>query len=171
LRQRLTVIADLVFSTVASAIEEVCSSKPGVRASQFVIDFPVSHPSILRSFREHLQGLKKEAQSALQQPASPTIVALFESISSTPAIVLPWTDMVRICREENVWSIVDAAHSLGQEVGLELSVIDPDFWVTVRWISQLSFARDSRKFRTVVNGFTPKDLVQFFMFLSGECPS
>jgi hercynylcysteine S-oxide lyase len=39
--------------------------------------------------------------------------------------------MVQICREENVLSLVDAAHSIGQQVGLNLSKTAPDFWVSV----------------------------------------
>jgi selenocysteine lyase/cysteine desulfurase len=35
--------------------------------------------------------------------------------------------MVQICKEENALSIVDAAHSIGQEVGLNLGQTSPDF--------------------------------------------
>lgn len=38
--------------------------------------------------------------------------------------------MVKICKEEEVWSVIDAAHSIGQETNLNLAEADPDFWVT-----------------------------------------
>ena len=44
------------------------------------------------------------------------IVAVIDSIASMPGVLLPWQEMVKVCREEGVWSVVDAAHSLGQEV-------------------------------------------------------
>lgn len=126
----LSCIADLVFTTIASAIHDLHHNWPALQISEFIMDLPISHKYILKSFRKHLQQLKEE--SGVPRPPSSKIVVLFESISSTPAIVLPWKDMVRICREEGVWSIVDAAHSLGQEAGLQLSTVDPDFWVAVR---------------------------------------
>jgi len=42
---------------------------------------------------------------------------------------MPWKAMVKICNAEGVTSIVDAAHSLGQEKILNLSETQPDFWV------------------------------------------
>lgn len=54
-----------------------------------------------------------------------------ESITATPSLLLPWKDMVRVCHEEKIWSIVDAAHSLGQEEEINLNEVDPDFWMTV----------------------------------------
>jgi selenocysteine lyase/cysteine desulfurase len=39
--------------------------------------------------------------------------------------------MVAICRDAGVWSVVDAAHSIGQEVDINLSKVKPDFWVSV----------------------------------------
>lgn len=40
--------------------------------------------------------------------------------------------MVQICNEEGVLSIVDAAHSVGQEMGIDLGAVRPDFWISVR---------------------------------------
>jgi hercynylcysteine S-oxide lyase len=44
---------------------------------------------------------------------------------------MPWKEMVKICKEEGVWSVVDAAHSIGQEQGINLSETMADFWVSV----------------------------------------
>ncbi|KAJ7742525.1 hypothetical protein B0H14DRAFT_2988364 [Mycena olivaceomarginata] len=38
--------------------------------------------------------------------------------------------MVQICKEESVPSIIDAAHSIGQEINLGLNKADPDFWTS-----------------------------------------
>jgi selenocysteine lyase/cysteine desulfurase len=58
-------------------------------------------------------------------------VAIIDSIVSTPGVHLPWKEIVAICREEGVWSVVDAAHSVGQEVGINLDETKPDFWFSV----------------------------------------
>jgi len=41
--------------------------------------------------------------------------------------------MVKICAEEGVLSVVDAAHSIGQEMDINLEEANPDFWVTVSY--------------------------------------
>ena len=43
--------------------------------------------------------------------------------------------MVQICKDEGVWSVIDAAHSIGQEVDLDLNNAKPDFWVSVSLLS------------------------------------
>ena len=47
---------------------------------------------------------------------------------------MPWREMVKICREEGVYSVVDAAHSIGQELNIKLDEAQPDFWFSVRYI-------------------------------------
>jgi selenocysteine lyase/cysteine desulfurase len=56
---------------------------------------------------------------------------VIDSIVAQPGALLPWKQLVQICREEGVWSVVDAAHSIGQEVGIDLGKVQPDFWVSV----------------------------------------
>lgn len=47
--------------------------------------------------------------------------------------------MVKICKEEGIWSVVDAAHSIGQEQDIDLRSVEPDFWVSVCAISLNTF--------------------------------
>jgi selenocysteine lyase/cysteine desulfurase len=59
-----------------------------------------------------------------------TIVAVIDAIASNPGVLLPWEEMARICKEEGVYSLIDAAHAIGQ-ISLDLSVSQPDFFVSV----------------------------------------
>lgn len=43
-------------------------------------------------------------------------MVVLDSITATPGALMPWQEMVRVCREEGAWAVVDAAHSIGQEV-------------------------------------------------------
>ena len=43
-------------------------------------------------------------------------VVVIDAISSMPGVLMPWKRMVEICKEQGLWSVVDAAHSIGQEV-------------------------------------------------------
>ena len=78
---------------------------------------------IVDTFRSHLRGIpRKEGQKVL---------AVIDAIVSVPGVVLPWERMVQVCKEENVWSLVDAAHAIGH-IPIDLSSAAPDFWVSVR---------------------------------------
>jgi dTDP-4-amino-4,6-dideoxygalactose transaminase len=63
-------------------------------------------------------------------------VAVIDSIASNPGVLLPWKEMVNICREEGVWTIIDAAHSIGQERNIDVGASGCDFWTTVSCISR-----------------------------------
>lgn len=79
--------------------------------------------NVIQEFKSHLRT----------HPVSPNKkrVAVIDSIISNPGMLLPWKEMVQICKDEDVWSVIDAAHSIGQEVDLDLEKIAPDFWVSV----------------------------------------
>ena len=87
----------------------------------------MTRSNILEAFKSHLHA----------HPASPNKkrVAVIDSIISNPGVLLPWKEMVEICKEEDVWSVIDAAHSIGQEVDLDLGKADPDFWVSVSFLT------------------------------------
>jgi len=56
------------------------------------------------------------------------IVVVMDAITSNPGLYMPWQRIVQLCREEGAWSVVDAAHSIGQEMNIDLSETRPDFW-------------------------------------------
>ena len=51
------------------------------------------------------------------EPGGNRFVAVIDSITSVPGVLMPWKERVKVCKEEGVWSMSDAAHSIGQEVG------------------------------------------------------
>lgn len=106
---------------------------PHPTVSTFSLKFPNNHASIISDFRAHLRTLP-ERSAPLSTDGGRKIVAIIDGIIASPAAYLPWKDLVQVCREEGVWSIVDAAHCIGQEVDINLSEAKPDFWVSVRCI-------------------------------------
>jgi hypothetical protein len=85
---------------------------------------------------------------------------------------MPWREMVKICKRQGVWSVVDAAHSIGQEVGLDLTSAEPDFWLSV--CNHLSSFQDTLQTvvlpptRIVTSGSLQRGLAQCSMFPRGE---
>ncbi|KAF7325620.1 Aminotran-5 domain-containing protein [Mycena kentingensis (nom. inval.)] len=90
--------------------------------SQFVVQWPNSHAEIVSSYREHLRTIPRhEGQK---------VVALIDAVTSAPGVLMPWKAMVQACKEEGIYTVVDAAHSIGQETDIDLGAADPDFWVS-----------------------------------------
>ncbi|KDR68934.1 hypothetical protein GALMADRAFT_77978 [Galerina marginata CBS 339.88] len=126
------IYTDAIFQSITLAIENIPHPP---QSSVFKLAGLTSQAAILEKFREHVKRIKGEMLSRSKVRVSngdhvPKIVVVMESITASPSILLPWRDMVRICREEGVWSVVDAAHSLGQESEINLTEVDPDFWMT-----------------------------------------
>lgn len=128
--------------TVSRAIEYLSDTVPHLAVSTFDLQFPISHASILRSFRVHIESIVGNKPSLDSQPLEGEmahkrqIVAVIDSIASIPGALLPWVEMVSICREYGIWTLVDAAHSIGQEQNINLTEARPDFWISVSQISQ-----------------------------------
>ena len=82
--------------------------------------------------------------------------------------MLPWEELVAICKKEGIWSVVDGAHSIGQHP-VDLSKTLPDFWVSVSsYIYTFQFPDPLRIFgRIVINGSSPSVVRPFYMFLKG----
>lgn len=58
------------------------------------------------------------------------MVAIIDGIISNPGAHIPWEDLVGICKDKGVWSVVDGAHLIGQ-VEINVRKADPDFFVSV----------------------------------------
>lgn len=58
-----------------------------------------------------------------------TKLAFLDTVSSMPAIVLPWENMVKICRDRGVLSFVDGAHGVGL-VPISLRQARPDYFTS-----------------------------------------
>lgn len=95
--------------------------------STFNLQFPTTRAKIIQDFEEHINQLTKAGDTTGKRK----IVAVIDSITSNPGVLLPWKEMVAICREAGVISVVDGAQSIGQELDINLSETQPDFWVSV----------------------------------------
>lgn len=97
-------------------------TSPNPQILTIPLTFPTLHSSILTLFRSSLQSIPRTRDSK--------VIAVIDSIVSNPGWVLPWEEMVKVCKEENVISIIDGAHSIGQQK-IDLEASEPDYFVTV----------------------------------------
>jgi len=109
------------YGGISRTIQYISDRTPHPKLQPMTLTFPVSHAQILEDFRRHLRSINRV-------PGSKVVVVL-DSIVSNPGWVLPWVQLVKICKEEVCISIVDGAHSIGQQK-LNLTEADPDYFVT-----------------------------------------
>jgi selenocysteine lyase/cysteine desulfurase len=82
-----------------------------------------------------LNAKLRTAQQEIGDGSKLKVVAVIDSIASNPGVHLPWKEMVTLCRERGILTVIDAAHSVGQEPDINLTEAGPDFWVSVRLLS------------------------------------
>ncbi|OKL61718.1 hypothetical protein UA08_02442 [Talaromyces atroroseus] len=105
-----------------AVIHIVDTYKPqdSVEAVKVDMRYPMSSDEILKRFEDAIshKGVR---------------IALFDTVSSLPALRLPFEKMVSLCKKYNVLSLVDGAHGVGC-IGLDMRSLDADFFLTVRWL-------------------------------------
>ncbi|KAH9945380.1 PLP-dependent transferase [Epithele typhae] len=133
---------EAVSKTMQYLADRADPPRPTVAAVELI--FPMAHTDIVAAFHTKIQALKAEHPNIRftdVPPISPghspepakrqnKIVAVIDSIVSQPGVYLPWKEMAAVCREEGVWSVIDAAHSIGQELDINLSESKPDYWLS-----------------------------------------
>ena len=114
----------LHFSTLYGAcgktIEYVCETTPA-ESSNVELKYPMGDDEVVAKFAEALEKLNADGKKVR--------VAIFDTISSLPGVVVPWEKLVEICREHGVLSLVDGAHGVGH-IELNLARVQPDFFVS-----------------------------------------
>lgn len=55
-------------------------------------------------------------------------MAVFSHISSVPGAILPMQRLTELCRSQNVVTVIDGAHALGQ-LDLDMTALDPDYYI------------------------------------------
>ncbi|GJE88634.1 PLP-dependent transferase [Phanerochaete sordida] len=113
---------------------------PHPTAHTLVLTYPTTHAEIVAALRAKLRALKAAAPAPFDIAPGDSdsdvrakhnrLVVVLDAIVSVPGAAMPWVEMVRVIREEGAWSVVDAAHSLGQELNINLGEAQPDFWVS-----------------------------------------
>ncbi len=135
--------ATTTFLSLERTAQYISDLPPHPSVSVFQLNFPTTRASVLQNFRVHVDTLSSKVQAKQCEIGDGTklkIVAVIDSVVSNPGIHLPWKEMVAICRERGILTVVDAAHSVGQEPNINLKEADPDFWISVRvalyWVCQ-----------------------------------
>ncbi|KAL4887840.1 pyridoxal phosphate-dependent transferase [Aspergillus ambiguus] len=111
----------LYFDTVYGAVERglcwLTESRP-VQLHKIHYTLPKRHDAIVQLFVDAIRDVRGSGRTPR--------LAVFDTIVSNPGVRFPFEDLVRLCRQEAVLSLVDAAHGVGH-IPLDLGVLQPDF--------------------------------------------
>lgn len=168
----LSTAATTTYNSIERTSQYIADLPPHPSVSVFELKFPTTRASVLQTFRAHLDAVNAQLQIAQCKIGNGTklkAVAVIDSIASNPGVYLPWKEMVALCRERGILTVVDAAHSVGQEPNINLSETGPDFWTSVSFIFyQAHLERpELSPHRTVTSGSMPIVHVLSFMRLYG----
>ncbi|KAF7431200.1 hypothetical protein PC9H_006921 [Pleurotus ostreatus] len=112
------------YDGVSRAVQYLADTPPHPSVSALAITYPTTHADIISTFRAHVKSV------VASKPPGKKVVALIDSIVSNPGVLQPWQELVKVCRAAGVISIVDAAHSIGHELNINLGRSQPDFWIS-----------------------------------------
>ena len=115
------------------------SEPPRPTPASLLITFPTTRAQIVADFRAKIREIKRTNPNVdysdtppdavgAHNPKGNKIVAVIDSISSNPGMALPWKELVQVCKEEGIWSLVDGAHSVGQEVRPPITRVSFALW-------------------------------------------
>ena len=109
-----------VYESVGKTVDYLKETTP-VDNISIELAHPMSDDSVIGAFREGLQLAKRQGRKAR--------VAVFDTVTSSPGILNPWERLVRLCKEENILSLLDGAHGIGH-LPLDLARAQPDFFTS-----------------------------------------
>jgi selenocysteine lyase/cysteine desulfurase len=109
------------YNACAATLNAVLDANPGLELEIIQLDYPLSDSAVLQKTEDCIRAL----QAAGKTPR----LLLLDALSSWPGVLVPWTQLVQICKKHQILSLVDGAHAIGQ-IPLNLSESKPDFFVT-----------------------------------------
>jgi selenocysteine lyase/cysteine desulfurase len=113
------------FSTIYGACEKtIASIQEGVMIEGLKIElqYPVEDSEIVRLLRGGIGKVQSEGKRVR--------VAMFDTVLTFPGARMPWEELVDVCKEMGVLSLIDGAHGIGHIDLRHLGKVEPDFFVS-----------------------------------------
>jgi hypothetical protein len=160
--------ASTAYGAVDKSTHFIADINPDITVETVDIGPPYTLHNIFGGFEAGLQKVQSspEYTTLAERGERPKIVVIVDALSSNPGLLMPWERVVEFCKsQENVWTLVDAAHAIGQIVEINLNKTQPDFFISVGptlviWSTEVKPLWINR---TATNGYTQNEDVQFFM--------
>lgn len=111
-----------IYGACGKTVEYICEANHDiVRPRQIKLTYPIEDKDVLSLFKDAIKTSRAQGKTPR--------LAIFDTVSALPGVRVPFEDLTTICREEGIYSMIDAAHAIGH-VPLDLAALDPDFFVS-----------------------------------------
>ncbi|ETN45268.1 uncharacterized protein HMPREF1541_09099 [Cyphellophora europaea CBS 101466] len=118
---------DTIYAGIEKTLKSIKETNPQLslrkvgQGQDFAYTLPCTHPEILNAFSQTISRILYDGYTPR--------VAVFDTIVSVPGVRFPFERLTKMCKEYNIFSVVDGAHAVGQ-IPLNLSQLDADFFVS-----------------------------------------
>lgn len=109
------VISSTLYKAVINTVNFL-ENHIGIKLIVVPLDYPMSDDEVVEKFRKVFEA---------ENPK----LALFDTVSLGPGVLVPFQRLVRLCKKFRILSLVDGAHGIGL-VPLNLNELEPDFFTT-----------------------------------------
>jgi hercynylcysteine S-oxide lyase len=98
-------------------VQYLCDTVPGFTTVKIDLEYPISDDEVIQ-----------RTKAALATHPNIKLI-LMDAISALPGVLFPWENICAICRQYDIYSLVDAAHAITQ-IPIDIRTSQPDFFVS-----------------------------------------
>jgi len=120
---KIVYVNSTIYDACGALLQYVVDAHPELELGLVPVQvtYPVSHAELVAA--------AKRAVEAEQAKGGTIRMAFIDAISSVPGVVVPWEELVKLFKQHNIITLVDAAHQIGQ-LPVNLRESEPDFWAS-----------------------------------------
>ncbi|WPB04230.1 uncharacterized protein RHO25_008875 [Cercospora beticola] len=107
-----------IYGSFGYTIQHLTETTPA-EAKPIALEYPISDEFVVKAFQNAIEEVLAEGKKPR--------LALFDTISSLPAVRVPFEQLTKICKQYGIFSCIDGAHGVGH-MPLDLRTLDPDFF-------------------------------------------
>ncbi|KAI1101683.1 PLP-dependent transferase [Jackrogersella minutella] len=116
----------LYFNTIyggcGKAVDYIVDQGSGrISSREIRLAYPLEDEEVVAALKDAIEGSAKDGK----RPR----LCFFDTVSSLPAVRLPFEELTKVCREAGILSLVDGAQGVGM-INIDLEALDPDFFVS-----------------------------------------
>ncbi|KAL7629815.1 hypothetical protein AAE478_001338 [Parahypoxylon ruwenzoriense] len=112
----------IIYGGCGKAVDYIVDSGLGrVSSREIPLTYPLEDDEVVVAFKDAIGNCAQDGKRAR--------ICIFDTVSSLPAVRLPYEEINKICKEERILSLVDGAQGVGM-IDIDLNALDPDFFVS-----------------------------------------